>query len=56
MTAQSQEADAVGVHSSASKRYWGKVAKIRDALKKGNAAAYEAIQLLRGLINDIVLT
>ncbi len=34
----------------------GKVAEIHEALKKGDGAAREAIQLLRDLIDHIVVT
>ena len=53
--AQAPDADAVAVHPSAPERYRTKVAEIHEALKKGEGAAREAIQLLRGLIDHIVV-
>ena len=44
---------AVAIHPTAPERYRQKVAEIHDALTKGEGAAHEAIQLLRGLIDHI---
>lgn len=53
--AQSPDADAIALHPTASERYRVKVAEIHEALTKGDSAAREAIQLLRGLIDHIVV-
>ena len=54
--AQSPDADGIAIHPTASERYRVKVAEIHEALTKGDSAAREAIQLLRGLIDHIVVT
>ena len=54
--ARTPDAEAIAVHQSAAERYWKKVAEIHEALKKGEGAAREAIQLLRDLVDHIVVT
>jgi len=54
--AQSPASDVIAVHPQASERYRSKVAEIHDALKQGDGAAREAINLLRELIDHIVVT
>jgi hypothetical protein len=46
----------IAIHPTAAERYRAKVAEIHDALTKGESAAREAIQLLRCLIDHIVVT
>ena len=54
--AKAPDADAIAVHPGAAERYRKKVAEIHEALKKGEGAAREAIQLLRDLVDHIVVT
>ena len=49
-------ADRVAIHPQAAERYREKVAEIHQALKEGDNAARSAIQILRELIDHIVVT
>ncbi len=48
-------ADSVAVHPQAAERYRQKVAEIHQALRQGDNAAHTAIQILRELIDHIVV-
>lgn len=50
------EADAIAVHPQAAERYRKKVSEIRDALKQGEEAGRAAINVLREVIDHILVT
>ena len=50
------ESNVVSVHPHAARRYKAKVEQIQWALTKGDAAGQEAVQLVRSLIDKIVIT
>ena len=51
-----RESTPVAIHPQASERYRAKVARIHEALTKGDAASREAIAILRDLIDHIKVT
>jgi hypothetical protein len=46
----------VTLHPHAAERYKVRVAGIQEALARGDAAAHDAMQLVRSLVNKIVVT
>ena len=49
------ETPIVELHPHAAKRYKAKVEEIQEALTRGDAAAHEAISLVRGMITKITV-
>ena len=56
LAAQEKNRATIALHPDAAKRYRSKVAEIHTALKKGDAAARDAISLVRELITNIAIT
>ena len=53
--AEAESPDAIELHPQAAERYRAKVADIHAAIRSGNSAAYEAIAIVRDLIDHILV-
>ena len=53
--AEAESPDAIELHPQAAERYRAKVADIHAAIRSGDSAAYEAIAIVRDLIDHILV-